>query len=308
MGEFNLIERAFRRHFDFQHPLTRIPNGDDASVHCVPEGHELVLSTDMSVAGVHWPLDFPLADAACRAVNAALSDLAAMGAEPCWVWCCAVIEHEAEAAQMGKGIAGALLARGIELAGGDTVRSTTPALAVTVAGVLPSGTAMRRDAAKPGDDLCLCGQAGLAALGLELWQQGIHRGSEIDAFRDISPRLTEGIALRKAGVRCCIDVSDGLLADVSHLALQSSLAMDIELSDVPGFDTLKGQTDRESAIRLVLGGGEDYALAFCAPQSLRETLAPLAKRIGICRQGAGVRALLDGVELQIEKGGFDHFE
>jgi len=308
MNEFELIDHAFCWKLPFQHPMTRLPCGDDASVHAVPDGHELVVSTDMSLAGVHWPNDFPLQDAARRAVNAALSDLAAMGAQACWVWCCAALQDQMDAEQMGDGIAAALAGSGIELAGGDTVHAPdSNSLAVTVAGILPQGTAMRRDMAREGDDIWLCGRLGFAAQALRSWQQGDASQAVVQGFADVRPLLAEGWALREAGVRCCIDVSDGLLADAGHLASSSDVGMEIELSLIPSFVELAGQAGSEEAAKLVLSGGEDYALVCTAPGRFRDAISPLAVRIGHCVPGNRVRALLEGTDVTPARRGFDHF-
>jgi len=307
MNEFDLIDHAFRQKLSFIHSLTSIPLGDDASVHAVPVDHELVVSTDMSIAGVHWPHDFPLQDAACRAVNAALSDLAAMGAEACWVWCCAALKDGAAAELMGEGIAAALSGSGIELAGGDTVHAAENSLSVTVAGIVPKGQAMRRGTARIGDDIWLCGRLGFSALGLRRWQQGERTEAAVNAFRDVKPLLSEGVDLRKAGVSCCIDVSDGLLADAGHLADASCVGMEIEVSRIPSYIELADQLDSETATSLVLAGGEDYALVCTAPPGLRDVLSAIAARIGHCVEGSRVRALLDGVETHPPQRGFDHF-
>jgi len=307
MNEFDLIDRAFRKKLSFKHSLTSLSVGDDASVHAVPDGYELVVSTDISVAGVHWPHDFPLQQAAGRAVNAALSDLAAMGAEACWVWICAALNDGNAAESMGDGIAAALSGSGIELAGGDTVHAADNSLSVTVAGVLPRATAMRRDAARDGDDIWLCGDLGLAAHALRQWQQGDRSAQVMKAFGEVQPRLTEGIALRQAGVSCCIDVSDGLLADTGHLAKASAMGMEIELSRIPSFIELAQRLGKEDAANLVLAGGEDYALVCTAPARLSDALSAVAVRIGRCQAGSGVRALLDGLEVKTAQRGFDHF-
>ncbi|MDQ6986182.1 MAG: thiamine-phosphate kinase [Mariprofundaceae bacterium] len=307
VGEFDLIHQAFRCKAPFIHSTTRVANGDDASVHALPAAYDLVVSTDMSMAGVHWPHDFPLKDAACRAVNAALSDLAAMGAEAAWLWCCAAVTDVQAAEQMGEGIAAALANCGIELAGGDTVRADTNSLSVTVAGMLPEATAMRRDAACVGDDVWLCGHAGLAAYALQQWQQGQRSEDKIEAFRVITPQLDVGIAIREMGVRCCIDVSDGLLADAGHLAAASALSVEIEAEKVPGFNALCRFLSRNEAIPLLLTGGEDYALLFTASANFREHLTALATCIGRCTSGAGVNAMLDGKKIEISRRGYEHF-
>lgn len=307
MDEFELIEHAFRRRAPFVHRLTRLGNGDDASIHAVPEGLELTVSTDISVQGVHWPQDFPLPDAACRAVNASLSDMAAMGATPAWIWLGVMAKTSDQADRIGEGAARVLKSVGVELAGGDTVHAAVNALAVTVGGLLPRGHGMRRDAARTGEDVWLCGSVGLASRGLRQWQAGERTGSCIAAFRDVCPLLNEGVRLREMGVACCIDVSDGLLADARHVSGASGIALHLHLADVPGFDELKAEMDEEEAMRYVLGGGEDYALLFTAAPSARESLRDIARRIGDCRQGRGVHVNLHGREVYCDRSGYNHF-
>lgn len=311
MGEFELIDRAFRHPASFRHPLTIVANGDDASVHAIPDmpaGMQLVVSTDMSVAGVHWPHDYPLEQAARRAVNAALSDLAAMGAEACWIWVCAGLVDEQAGEAMGGGIAMALQGTGIELAGGDTVRAGHNSLSVTVAGLLPGESAMRRDTAAVDHEVWLVGRLGFAAQALEHWQHGDRTDAAIEAFAAVSPLLAEGVKLRKAGVRCCIDVSDGLLADARHIAEASGVGMMIELTRIPSFASLSRDVGEEKAASLVLAGGEDYALLCTAPASLHDSLREVGVCIGGCTGFAGeVLARNDGVEMTHHGKGFDHF-
>ncbi len=307
MDEFDLIEHAFRQRVPFVHALTRLPNGDDASIHAVPEGQEMVMSTDVSMAGKHWPEDFPLSDAACRAVNAAVSDLAAMGATPAWMWLGVMAISSDDADQMGQGVAMALESISMELAGGDIVRSPVNALSVTVAGLLPQGSGMRRNAARAGQDVWLCGDAGLAAHGLRQWQQGKHEGKHVPYFRDVRPLLNEGTRLRELGVTCCIDVSDGLFADAGHVADASGVALHISLEKVRGFSSLLTEMDEQEAIRLALSGGEDYSLLFTAPAEQRKDLQSFACRIGECRKGSGVHITLNGRDVNVASKGYKHF-
>jgi len=309
VDEFELIERAFRARAPASHAFTCLPNGDDASVHMCPAGMRVVISTDCSAAGRHWPEDMPLDCAAERAVNAALSDLAAMGAAPAWCWL-GVMARNADAFDaMGAGIARALAATDMELAGGDTVCVPLNALAVTVAGLLPEGQAMRRDAARAGDDVWLIGPCGLAARGLEAWRAGCRGGEAVEPFLRIRPLLDEGVSLRQAGVRCCIDVSDGLLADAGHVARASGVGLTIELEKVPGFALLEQESGAAHAARLTLAGGEDYALLFTASPDLRDVLADMACRIGACVADTPgqARALLRGAPVEPVAEGFRHF-
>jgi len=307
MDEFELIQHAFRSAAPFVHALTRLSNGDDASIHVVPEGQGIVVSTDISMSGRHWPKDFPLNDAACRAVNASLSDLAAMGATPAWVWLGVMAISSGDADRMGQGVVKALKPLSMELAGGDTVRSPVNALSVTVAGLLPQGSGMRRDAARTGQDVWLCGRAGLAAHGLQQWRQGKRDGAHVPYFRDVTPLLSEGMRLRELGVTCCIDVSDGLLADAGHVADASGVALNLRLDDVREFSSLLQEVGEEEAIRLVLSGGEDYALLFTAAADMREVLQAFACRIGQCREGSGVHMTLNGKKVSVSNRGYNHF-
>ncbi len=306
-SEFSLIEQAFRASSPFQWPGTQVPNGDDASVHACEPGMAWVVSTDTAVCGVHWPDDFPLERAAERAVCAALSDLAAMGAEARLVWVGGMAPDAAAVRLMGKGVSRAVGHYGIELAGGDTVRAGLAALNVTVAGVLPQGSAMRRDAAMVDDDVWLAGRAGFSAMGLEHWLGGGRDADMVAAFAEVEPLLATGIAIRDLGVRCCIDVSDGLAQDADHIARASGLQLHLDLETCEGWPELTAMGGEARATALALGGGEDYALLFTAPASLRPYLTGMARRIGDCRPGAGVTACLADRPVTMPAHGYDHF-
>ena len=307
MDEFEIIERAFRQRAPFIHKFTHLSNGDDASMHVVPEGQDIAMSMDISMAGKHWPEHFPLNDAACRAVNVAVSDLAAMGATPAWMWLGVMATSSDDADRMGQGVGMALSALSMELAGGDTVCSPVNALSVTVAGLLPEGSGMRRDTARAGQDVWLCGTVGFSAYGLRQWRQGEHEGMYIPYFRDVRPLLNEGMMLRELGVTCCIDVSDGLCADAGHVADASGVALDLRLEDVQGFSSLLQEVHEAEAIRLALSGGEDYALLFTATADMREALQVFASRIGQCREGRDVHVTLNGRHINISGRGYMHF-
>ena len=175
-------------------------NGDDASTHVIPDGFELVVSTDTAVEAVHWPQDIPLDIAGNRAINAALSDLAAMGATPAWLWLAVMAKDAASLSSMSEGIVQACLSHKVELAGGDTVRSSTNTINVTVGGLLPKGQAMLRTHAQVGDDVWLLGNTGLAAAGLKQWFEGTYQGCFVPHFQHIKPLYQQGIALDRKSV------------------------------------------------------------------------------------------------------------
>lgn len=305
-SEFELIRTLFAGQGGPTHAGSQLGIGDDASLHRLAEGMELVVSTDTSVAGVHWPDDLPLAIAGERAVCAALSDLAAMGATPLAAWLNVMAIDSDAVAGIAEGATAALRQYGVELAGGDTCRSGTNALAVMVAGEVPSGSAMRRDAGKSGDGLWLAGRVGFHALGLQQWLAGERQGEFVPFFHRITPLLERGMQLRDKGVHCCIDVSDGLMQDAGHIATSSGVAIEIDVESLPGWSTLCDRAGEATALQAVAGGGEDYALLFTAPPEMRFP-EEVAVRIGRCQVGSGVTLLLGGEAVEIGKGGFDHF-
>jgi len=310
-GEFQLINNLFKHAGGSRKAFTLLGIGDDASIHQPEAGMELVVSTDTSVQNVHWPDDFPLDQAADRAVCAALSDLAAMGADPVCSWLNVMAVDSAAVNNIGQGASKALQRYDIELAGGDTCRSTTNALSVTVAGQLPAASAMQRDAAISTDTVWLCGRVGFHALGLQHWLKHQKDSDFIPYFESITPLLKAGVQLRQAGIRCCIDISDGLLQDAGHICTASAIGMDIEVSNVPDWRYLCEQVGDASALQSVAQGGEDYALLFTAPADFN-ALEGLAVCIGQCRNakkiGQGVQLFLHGEKTDVEVAGFDHFK
>jgi len=304
--EFQLIEQCFKH--PYRHPLTQLGNGDDASVHAISNGDELVVSTDASVLGVHWPKDFPLDQAADRAVCAALSDLAAMGAKATWLWSTVFLQSPQQAKHFATGIHAACQRHQIEIAGGDTVHAPYPALNITVAGLVPKKQAMRRDTANIGDDIWLFGQTGHAALGLTHWIQHKRSSHFVKAFSHITPQLEQGILLQRMGVRCCIDISDGLMQDAQHIAKASDLQLQLHIEYL-NLDLLQDDlTNKQQAIQLALSGGEDYGLLFSASPQLQQQLIQMhCQRIGTCVEGTGVHIFQQGQRQHFDVQGYDHF-
>ena len=309
--EFDAISRLFQQRTPFQHPTTQVGNGDDASTHIIPDGFELVVSTDTAVEAVHWPQDMPLDIAGGRAINAALSDLAAMGATPTWLWLAIMAKDAASLSSMSDGIVQACLTHKVELAGGDTVRSSTNSINVTVGGLLPKGQAMLRSNAQAGDDIWLLGNTGLAAAGLKQWFQDEQQGCFVSCFQHIQPLYNQGMKLRELGVRCCIDISDGLLQDAGHIAKGSHLGLHIDLARIQSlscYQQLLPHFGEEISLKKVLSGGEDYALLCTALVSHQQALQDMhAQHIGTCVQGEGVYLTHEGKIVDYNIKGYDHF-
>ena len=287
-------------------PTRRSSDLDDASVHTIPDGMELVISTDASIRGVHWPEAFPLDLAADRAVCAALSDLAAMGAEACWAWVSVMAQTQDDLVELGKGVNAALSRYSVELSGGDTAYSSIDTLSITVGGLVPKGKAMRRNQAGKGDSVWVIGRSGFSARGLRQWRADMEEGYFKRYLEVIKPKLEQGVKLRELGIQCCIDVSDGLLQDASHLASDSKVGMKLELSKLPGWELLCHKVGETSAIHAAVSGGEDYALLFTAPEGMG-WLDSFATQIGVCTDGIDVEVQLNGTTLEGLAAGFDHF-
>ncbi len=310
--EFDAITHLFQARTPFRHPTTTLGNGDDASVHHIPENMEVVISTDTAVEGVHWPKDMSLGIAGSRAINAALSDLAAMGATPAWVWLAISAKDKPSLSQMSRGIVQACVTHHIELAGGDTVNAVVNSITVTVGGLVPKGAAMRRNAAIPGDKVWILGDLGLSAAGLQQWLQNKPSGRFISHFQTITPLYKQGIALREMGIQSCIDISDGLLQDLNHISQASQVGIDIDIHLIQKLDSyqnLTSELNAENALKMMLGGGEDYALCCTAPDTKHHLLTKLgAKHIGCCNKGSGVQLVQHGTMMDYNIKGYDHFD
>jgi thiamine-monophosphate kinase len=299
--------------------------GDDAAVLAptVPGGvPPLVVSTDTSVEDVHFRRGWVSpGDAGYRAAVAALSDLAAMGAEPLAVFASlagtGVDGDDGTLEAVGAGVAEAAREAGASLAGGDVTRSPGPLIiAVTVVGHTPEP--WLRSGARPGDELWVSGSLGAAGAAVELLAAG---GDGVDpdlraAFA--RPPVRAGLArILRAGVpvTSCLDLSDGLIPDAGHLAAASGVRVEVERDAVPVARLARERLDPARAVAQALAGGEDYELCFTVPpgsdaalvEVARESGVPLT-RVGRIAEGEGVHLLGPGGEiLPSPPPGFSHF-
>ena len=317
-SEFELIARYFTRA-----PRTALLGvGDDCALVKAPDGLALAISTDMLVEGTHFfaATDPQALGHKTLAVN--LSDLAAMGADPRWVTLALALPtaDEAWVAAFARGFFAIADRFDIELIGGDTTRGPLN-LCVTVIGTSPKGLALRRDGARVGDDVWLSGETGAASLAVAL-----RRGElELDAIGTIDatacalrldqpePRVALGRALRTVA-SSAIDVSDGLAADLGHIAERSRVAIMLEWHQMP-IPTVLRHLDTKRQQQAVLAGGDDYELAFTAAPDAAERVRKAADkagvvvtRIGRVAAGAGVQVIdAAGQQITPDRAGFDHF-
>lgn len=304
MDEFELIRHWFSRPSRDDRVIAGV--GDDAALLAPLPGQQLVMTMDTLVAGRHFPEDLPAFDVGWRSLAVNLSDLAAMGADPAWCLLSLSLPDADESWLQGfsEGFFALAEKAGIELVGGDTVRGPL-SITVQATGQLPEGLALRRNGARPGDRICIGGVPGEAAAGLAAWQQGQRDGVAVNAFCRPEPQLDLGRKLRRAA-NACIDVSDGLLADLQHILDDSgSLGAELDLTLLPHSAAFE-QASPEQRMAWQLSGGDDYLLLFTlpAPVLLPQGCLPLGRVIA--RSGiTGVTA--DGEAVPLASNGYNHF-
>lgn len=322
-GEFELIAELFA-------PLSKGEPGafgltDDAAALKPKPGHDMVLTTDAIVAGVHFLPDDPPATIAQKALRVNLSDLAAKGAKPRAYMLTAAFPDTTDDAWLktfAEGLKHDQKKFGLTLIGGDTVATPGPlTLSVVAIGEVAQGRMLRRAHAKAGDDVWVTGTIGDAALGLRVLEgDGLglserHGASLVTRYRLPEPRVAAGQGIL-AIAHACLDVSDGLVADCGHMAEASKVGIELRASDVPlGPASQAAIANDRANLAELLTAGDDYELAFAAAPADRARLIALAAklklrftRIGKVVKGRGVRVFApDGAQMPLARAGFTHF-
>lgn len=323
-GEFTLIAKHFL-------PMADVPAalglGDDAALLSPPPGRELVLAADAMVGGVHFLDDDPADTVARKLLRSNLSDLAAMAASPLGFLLTIALPKGFDGAWL-KGFAAGLMAdrRGFDvpLLGGDTVSTPGPvSLSLTILGHVAAGQALRRQGAAAGEAVWVSGTLGDAAFGLRALRgqlKGLparQHGFLVERYRLPEPRLALGQGL--AGLASAgLDVSDGLVQDVGHLARAAGCSAVLELPRLPLSEAARAAIAADPSLRtLPATGGDDYELAFTAPAQATPAIEAAAKAAGValarvgqlCPGPAGEVALVDasGAPLRLPATGWSHF-
>ncbi|KAF1706090.1 thiamine-phosphate kinase [Pseudoxanthomonas sacheonensis] len=313
MTEFDLISRIRAR--VRQRGDVALGIGDDAALLQVPPGRELVVTADTLNAGVHFPEATAPADIGWKSLAVNLSDLAAMGAAP--AWCTLSLSlPQADERWIDAFLDGFLALadqHGVALAGGDTTRGPL-SISVTAMGLVEPGSALRRDRAQVGDDVWVTGTLGDAAAALEASLEGREVPGLLRQRLDRPmPRVAAGLRLSTLA-HACIDISDGLLADLAHICERSGVGAEINLADLPASAELAAASSAERW-HWQACGGDDYELCFTASPRDRDLIVQAldftdvsATRIGRIVAGQGVRAFgAEGKEWQPPRRGYEHF-
>jgi thiamine-monophosphate kinase len=315
-SEFDLIARYFS-------PPTKhtvLAGGDDAALIAVGAGMELAVSVDMLVCGRHFLEDADPRGVGhkCLAVN--LSDMAAMGAMPRWATLSLALPSAEEGwlAAFARGFLDLAGEYGVDLVGGDTTRGPLN-ICVQILGEVPAGTALRRAGARPGDDVWVSGRVGEAALGLAHLRGEITIGRAeaaalVERLERPSPRVALGQALLGVATSA-IDVSDGAVADLGHIAHRSQVHAVIEWERVPLAAIAQARRTDPLIRQCALAGGDDYELCFTAPAERRAQVHAISRRLGLpltqigrIEAGAGVEVRdAQGAPIALAQRGFDHF-
>jgi thiamine-monophosphate kinase len=315
LGEFDVIARIIERLGDAAARDIVVPPGDDAAAWAVEAGLA-VATVDTLAEGTHWRRDtMSLADVGWRAIATTVSDIAAMGAQASYVLIAAELGPDLSLEELdgfAEGVAASCRRHGVRVAGGNVAAARVTSFSSTAFGSAAPGELLRRDGARAGDLVAVSGTPGAAAAGLAAIQSGAENtGLLIEAHRRPHARLELGRAALEAGVRCAIDISDGLLQDLGHVARASGVGIEIAADALPLHPAAVELLGRERALALALGGGEDYELALTAPAATLDALAggspPLTRigRVAVERPGQVVARDAAGRALRPSSGGWD---
>ena len=321
-GEFDLIGRYFAIQKGNQH-FVDFSIGDDCAIAHISEGYQLAITTDTMVEGTHFLSSISPKDLAYKAIVTNLSDLAAMGAKPVWISLALTLPEVDEnwLSQFSQSLFDTLNQYDVTLIGGDTTKGPL-SVTITAQGLVPKGKALFRHNAKVGDLIYVSGTLGDSAAGLNWILQGksaVNFDAEFLVKRHVhpTPRVELGQALMEIA-HSCIDISDGLVADLEHILTRSQCSAEIELSTLPLSTPLKKTYSLEKAESFALSGGEDYELCFTVPANKKAEIEELSQLLNVPCTCIGkivpqnnnpITFFKDGRVINYQApSGFDHFK
>lgn len=317
MKEFDMIKRFFSEQLVKRKDVV-IGIGDDCAIVQPDEKHSIAITTDTLVAGTHFTHDAGARGVGHKSIAVSLSDLAAMGAEPSWVSLAITLPNADEQwlEEFCKGVFELCEYYNVQLIGGDTTQGPL-SITVTAQGVTLKDKYLTRSGAKPGDWLYVTGNVGDAGLAL----QHLFGNVELEQrFVDMvhsklhypKPRILAGQVL-KDYASAAIDVSDGVLADLSHLCDLSGVGANVVLDSLPLSEALTS-TLKDKATEFALSAGEDYELLFTVSDDNKVGMETAMTNVGIDIQCIGqinhsgkITTTLNNQPVQLEIKGFEHF-
>ncbi|RXH57583.1 thiamine-phosphate kinase [Granulicella sibirica] len=320
-GELALIDQIRATFAHRPTPTIPLGIGDDCAILRPPPGHELLVTTDFTLEGRHFRRDLhPAASVGHRCLARGLSDLAAMGATPLAAFLSLALPAGLPTTAKGRrwiasfleGLHTLAQSAKVTLAGGDTSQSPSDHILadIILIGTAPTGTALRRSTARPGDHIHVTGQLGGSAAELQTLLTGkrIHPTQTSPHFYP-TPRLKQGLHLRSQKLAtACIDLSDGLSTDLTHLCESSRVRAEIEAAALP--------IHPKATFNLAVNGGEDYELLFTAAPATRipkQIAGVPITRVGTIHRASRARPQItvlnpDGTTHPLKAGGWEHFK
>ncbi len=316
LGEFDIIRRFFMPRTDH----TVLAGGDDAALVALGAGMELAISTDALVAGRHFLEDADPYGVGWKSMAVNLSDMAAMGATPRWATLALSLPRADERwlESFARGFLELANVHHVDLIGGDTT-SGPLMICVQIMGEVAAGRALRRSGARVGDDIWVSGTIGDAALALASMRGDVRL--DADDLDEAAQRLNRPVPRVELGraliglASSAIDISDGLAADIGHIAEASGVRAVLHWESMPVSSFAQSDALNPIVRKAVLAGGDDYELAFTAPKDVRPRIEKLSDRlelaltwIGEVESGSGVEVVdQSGRPIVLTERGFDHF-
>ena len=307
MAEFQLIERYFSGLSGTRQDVA-LGVGDDCALLQAPPGMRLAMTMDSLIAGRHFLPDADPRSLGHKALAVNLSDLAAMGAQPAWALLSIslpAIDQEWLSA-FSAGFSALAAEHEVALVGGDTCQGDM-IITLQLTGFVEPGRELRRATARPGDKVYVTGTLGDAALALKRLLADEEPGGLRHRLEQPRPRIPEGRALSAAGATSCIDISDGLVADLGHVCRQSGCAARIHVECLPLSAQVREYISATGDFALAVAGGDDYELCFTLPAGKAPPDGVEAACIGEMLPGQGVELLdAQGRALPLPRG-WEHF-
>src|SRR5512137_854325 len=290
ISEFALIKRFFTQQ-TVKNSSTRLSIGDDCALLSLPDGYELAVTTDTMVENVHFFAGTCPEQLGHKLLAVNLSDLASMGAKPVSVTLALTLPKVDEKwlTAFAKGFLSLAERYSVDLIGGDTT-SGPLTLTVQAMGLVPRGKALMRSSAKAGDFIYLTGSLGDAGLGLKISQdyQCADPEAALKRFHQPDPQIDAGLAL--IGIaNACIDVSDGLAGDLSHILQQSNVGACLDWDALPLSDAVHAYINDTGDWSMPLTAGDDYELCFTVSPEKAAQLIINCRKIGVIESMSGLR-------------------
>lgn len=325
-SEFQIIHHYFKKNKNKSSNIIK-GIGDDAAVLDVSDQSKLVVSMDTLISGVHFPANTNPYDIACKSLAVNLSDLAAMGATPSWFTLALTLPavNSEWLNEFSRGLFELAEVHKIDLVGGDTTQAPVNgslSITIQIAGYVADNEVMYRSGAQINDDIYVSGYIGDAGAGLMILNDPVESDNYNTKDRDYllsrlnrpTPRVSVGEFIRKFST-ACIDISDGLLADLNHITDSSQCGAIVNVDLLPISIELKNSKSEEEYFQLALGSGDDYELCFSVPEKFKTNIQNISTRltipitkIGKIIEKGGIKCQFKNKPYIVKNSGYEHFK